>query len=84
MANDTIANTVKSFILDEFLPGENPSSIDDTTPLISGGIIDSIGTIKLVSFLEETYDIEFKAHEFKDNLDSIASIVSIVEKKAPQ
>lgn len=84
MANDTIANTVKSFILEEFLPGENPSSIDDTTPLISGGIIDSIGTIKLVSFLEETYHIEFKAHEFKDNLDSIASIVSIVEKKAPQ
>jgi acyl carrier protein len=84
MANDTIAKTVKNFILEEFLPGESPSSIDDTTPLISGGIIDSIGTIKLVNFLEETYKIEFKAHEFKDNLDNIANIVSTVEKKVPQ
>jgi acyl carrier protein len=84
MTNDTIAETVKSFILEEFLPGESPSSLDETTPLISGGIIDSIGTIKLVTFLEETYNIEFKAHEFKDNLDNIARIVSIVEKKASQ
>jgi acyl carrier protein len=84
MTNDTIAETVKSFILEEFLPGESPSSLDETTPLISGGIIDSIGTIKLVTFLEETYNIEFKAHEFKENLDNIARIVSIVEKKASQ
>jgi acyl carrier protein len=84
MERNTIAQTVKAFVLEEFLPGENSSSIDETTPLISGGIIDSIGTIKLVDFLETTYHIQFKAHEFGDNLDNIASIVSIVEKKASQ
>ena len=82
MTKDDISKTVKRFILDEFLPGESPSALEGTTPLISGGIIDSIGTIKLVNFLEETYSIKFKAHEFKDNLDTIESIVGIVEKKA--
>jgi acyl carrier protein len=81
MAREDIARTVTSYILDEFLPGENPAAINETTPLISGGILDSIGTIKLVSYLEKQYQIEFKAHEFKDHLDNIASIVSIVGKK---
>ena len=40
MESNTIAQTVKAFVLEEFLPGENSSSIDETTPLISGGIID--------------------------------------------
>ena len=82
MANDAIADTVKAYILEEFLPGESPSSIDETTPLITGGIIDSIGTIKLVNFLEKTYHIQFKAFEFNDNLDNIRSIVKVVEKKS--
>lgn len=81
MVKDDIAHTVKHYILEEFLPGENPAAVNETTPLISGGILDSIGTIKLVSFLEKQYQIEFKAHEFKDNLENIASIVSIVGKK---
>lgn len=82
MDSNSIAGTVKAYILEEFLPGESPSSIDETTPLITGGIIDSIGTIKLVSFLEKTYNIQFKAFEFNDNLDNIKSIVRVVEKKS--
>lgn len=84
MAKDDIAQKVKSYILEEFLPGENPAVINETTPLISGGILDSIATIKLVSYLEKQYQIEFKAHEFKDNLENIASIVSIVDKKVAE
>jgi acyl carrier protein len=81
MAREDIAQNVTNYILAEFLPGESPTAINEFTPLISGGILDSIGTIKLVSFLEKQYQIEFKAHEFKDHLENIASIVSIVGKK---
>ncbi|MCI0599703.1 MAG: acyl carrier protein [Beijerinckiaceae bacterium] len=81
MVKDDIAHTVTNYILEEFLPGESPAAISQTTPLISGGILDSIGTIKLVSFLEKQYQIEFKAHEFKDNLENISRIVSIVDRK---
>lgn len=81
MKKEHIAQTVKDYILKEFLPGENPSAINETTPLISGGILHSIATIKLVSYLEKQYQIEFKAHEFKDNFENIAAIVSIVDSK---
>ena len=54
MAN-AIKQTIKEFILDEFLPGEDPDELTESTPLITGGILDSIATLKLVMFLEERY-----------------------------
>ncbi|MDH3692372.1 MAG: acyl carrier protein, partial [Gammaproteobacteria bacterium] len=54
---------VKAYILQEFLPGENPEALEDSTPLITGGILDSIATVKLASFLEQHFDIELQAHE---------------------
>ena len=73
---------VKTYILAEFLAGERPDALDNTTPLISGGILDSISTLKLVAHLEETYGIEFQAHEVSaDHLDTLSGIATIVESK---
>ncbi len=75
-----IKATVKDYILDEFLPGEDPEALTDDMPLITGGILDSIATVKLVGFLEERFDVQFSAHEmsadYLDTLDDIAEIVS--------
>jgi hypothetical protein len=40
---EEIEKTLKEYILKEFLPGEDPVELTATTPLISGGILDSIG-----------------------------------------
>ena len=82
MATDEIQQTVKDYVLREFLAGERPDALEDTTPLISGGILDSISTLKLVSFLEERYSVEFQAHEVSaDHLDSLTDIATIVATK---
>lgn len=71
--------TIKEYILKEFLPGENPDALTDATPLITGGILDSLATLKLVQFLEEQYTIQLEAHEVNvENLDTIALIVHLV------
>jgi len=50
--------------------------------LISGGIIDSISTLKLVTFLEEEFDIQVQANEMNsDNLDTLEEITSFVLSK---
>ena len=73
---------VKDFILKEFLPGENPDELTDTTPLITGGILDSIATLKLVAFIEERYGIVFQAHEVDvDHLNTIADITHLINEK---
>jgi acyl carrier protein len=73
---------IKSYILQEFLPGEDPELLTDSTPLVTGGILDSIATMKLAAFLEERFHIELQAHEMSvDYLNSVADIVRLVQSK---
>ncbi len=79
---DDIQAIVKQFILDEFLPGEDPANLTDDVQLIRGGILHSLATLRLVSFLEERFGIELEAHEANpDNLDTLADIVALVKRK---
>lgn len=74
--------TVKAFILKEFLPGEDPEALKDDTPLMTGGIIDSIGSLRLTAFLEEHFSVEIEAHEIsQDNFDTIAALCELVDSK---
>ena len=82
--SDELIEKVKSFIMEEFLPGEDPDELTETTPLISGGILDSIATLKLVMFLEEQYSVSFAPHEVdKENLDDLVSIARLIRSKNP-
>jgi acyl carrier protein len=77
-----ITETVQSYILREFLPGESPEELTPETPLITGGILDSISTLKLVVFLEERFQMTVEAHEAGiDHLDSVGKIARLVARK---
>jgi acyl carrier protein len=74
-----IDKAVKQYILKEFLVGEDPNELTDKTPLITGGILDSIATLKLVAFLEERYAIRVNAHEVDvKHLNTVADITNLV------
>ena len=77
-----IKEPIKAYILKEFLPGENPAALTDSTPLITGAILDSLAVIKLVFFLEEQFKITIQAHEtMVDYLDTISDIAQLVQSK---
>ena len=79
---DTIKQDIKDFILAEFLPGESPDELTDSTPLISGGVLDSIATLKLVMHVEEVYGVGFEPHEVdKENLDTLDLIARLIRSK---
>jgi acyl carrier protein len=82
MDRNAIHDTVKKFILEQFLPGEDPNDLTDDTPLMSTGILDSLATLKLVTFLESAFDITVEAHEADaENLDSLDLITALVARK---
>jgi acyl carrier protein len=85
MELEALKATVKEYILREFLPGERPDALTDSTPLITGGILDSIATLKLVGFLEETFHVSLEAHEVDaDHLDTVEMIAELVTSKNSQ
>ena len=75
-----IKETIRGYILQHYLQGESPSNLKDDTPLRTSGILDSVATLNLVSFLEETFNIEIDAHETGvadfDRIEDIASLVA--------
>ena len=77
---DSIQSTVKTYILEQFLPGANPDDLTPDTPLISGGIIDSLATVKLSVFFEQQFGIVVDAHE-SGNFETINMIARLVQDK---
>lgn len=77
-----VRDEVREFLRRELLSDEDAAELSDSTSLISGGIVDSISTLKLVAFLEERFGIELAAHEVDaEHLDSLERIEKLVETK---
>lgn len=74
--------TVRDYLLSDVLTGEEPDALKDTTELVSSGILDSISTARLVSYLEGEFGIRFKASEIDaTHLNTVDLIVRTVESK---
>lgn len=75
-------SSIKEFILKEFLEGEDPNELTSTTPLVSSGILDSLATLKLITFLEEEFGITVEPHEAdEEHLETISVIAQLIESK---
>lgn len=73
--------TVRSFIIDNFLFG-NADGFSDDASFIDEGIIDSTGILELVGYLEQTYSIHVDDQELiPENLDSVVNIDQFLQRK---
>jgi acyl carrier protein len=73
---------IRNFILENFLFDQNEDALENDASFLDENIIDSTGILELVSFIEETYSIHVEDEELiPENLDSVNSVVSFIEKK---
>ena len=74
-------NTVRGFIVENFLYGDDGELRDDTS-FLGTGIIDSTGILEVISFLEETYGVTVDDEELiPENFDTLINIDSFLKKK---
>ena len=77
-----IEQQLRQFVVDNFLFGQDGDGLESGDSFLDRGIVDSMGVLELVGFLEESYGITVEDQELvPDNLDSIANVVRFVEKK---
>jgi acyl carrier protein len=82
MNEHEIKASAKDFILNEFLPGEDPAALTDTTGLVTTGILDSIAVLKVVAFLENQFGITIGPQEaVVENLNTLPDIARMVMSK---
>ena len=77
-----IETEIREFVAAQYLPDASAEAITDTMPLITSGIIDSIGMLGLVYFIESSYAIEFMPREIDVHaLDTVERIASLIRAK---
>ena len=75
-----IHETIINFFINDSDLAPGRESIEYEEQLIEGGLIDSLGILKLISFLEEEYDITFEEDEINaENFASINTITQMVD-----
>jgi acyl carrier protein len=78
----SVANQVRRFIIDDLGWGGAADELLDDLPLIKAGVLDSLGILMLVQFLESTYGIVIDDGDIKPtHLGSLAGIERYVESK---
>jgi acyl carrier protein len=78
---DDIKQTVLDYIRKEYLEEDDDRELTETTPLISGGIVDSFSMVSLKRFLEKKYAIQIPdADASPEAFDTARSIEALVKR----
>lgn len=78
---DEITQAVRDYIIREYLEEGDDREISETTPLISGGIVDSFSMVSLLRFLEKKYSIHIPDEAATpEAFDTVQRIVALVRR----
>ena len=76
--------SIRSFILRKF-PAARKNAITDDSPLLESGVIDSLGMLDVVAFLEDSFNIKVLDEELiPENFANIHRMAAFAEKKRTQ
>ena len=76
-----VEEELRRFIHQTFRAQVALTPVEDDTPLFSGGIIDSFGVLELISFLEDTFEIEIDTTQYDISaFDTVRKIAALVAK----
>ena len=61
-----ISKSLEQFIQEQIIKGQKDIDLQQSTNLIEEGIIDSLGIMKLLTFIEENYNLEISDEELAE------------------
>jgi acyl carrier protein len=77
-----IIETLKKYVIDELAPEYDINDLDVEQSLIETGILDSMGIVKIVAFIEEEYQIKVEDEDLlPENFEKICSIAELISRK---
>ena len=81
MDSSMVSNKVKDFLKKEMFRKKGNDEIGDDMNLLESGIIDSLGLIRLIEYLENTFSLNIPDEEvLAENFESMSAIVALLGK----
>jgi len=78
----TTQNIIKDFIVDTLLVASDRPDVDADEPLTSSGLIDSLGMLQLIMFLEEQFKVQVGDGEVgEENFGTLSRLAAFVDRK---
>ena len=79
MADET-TQKIKQFIVDEFMPDVPVEDLDSDFDLLTGGVVDSLGLLQVVAWLETEFDVAVDDSELgPDSFRTVDAIKQYVD-----
>jgi acyl carrier protein len=76
------SDNIRNFITNDILHGSLNHPLDDQEALIESGIIDSLGIMTLLSYVEQQFSIEISGDDLiPENFASIAAITALIDRQ---
>lgn len=76
-----IEETVRRFIISELMLGERDEHLEDTFSLIENGVLDSLGIMRLIQFIEEKFSFSIEDEDIlPENFENIESISQFIKR----
>ena len=73
---------IRTFIIDNFLFGEDDGKLSNDDSFLDQGLIDSTGVLELVAYIEGNYAVRIEDDELDPkNLDSVNKLVRFINRK---
>jgi len=82
VSTDQTAQRIRQLMVENLTYGGSWSEVDEDYPLLAKHVIDSLGMLKLVSLIEEEFDVEIDDDDVvPDNWKTIRDVAALVESK---
>ena len=80
---DQLKDRIKHFIMTEVAPEAGLEDIRDDDALIDSGVIDSLGVLRIMAFLDEEFGVDLGSGEIRmENFKDLRTICRVVEEQA--
>ncbi|TMC20554.1 MAG: hypothetical protein E6J34_12405 [Chloroflexi bacterium] len=83
MNRTTIVEQLKNYIAQDVLLGKD-SGLDEMTPLLAWGLINSLEMVKLLRFIRQRFSVDISTDKLSaDSFTDIASIANLILEQMP-
>lgn len=79
-----VKEQIRRYVAENLLFSDNGFELDNDESFLEAGVVDSLGVLELVTFVEDNFDVQVADEEIvPDNFDSVNRLADYISLKRP-